>query len=149
MRYTSYDYGDRANYIRYIAKNHPQIHSEALEVISRVRQMMDTSSLKDLHKKYTEKYEFDVWVFIGLCLKHVYPEVYESGDTTVRLGLFTKPIADVLGIFESNASVRIAEARFHIQRPGGIRDIVDEIYNSLGEILALSPEINGQKSLFE
>lgn len=149
MRYTSYDYGDRANYIRYIAKNHPQIHSEALEVISRVRQAMDTSCLKDLHKKYTEKYEFDVWVFIGLCLKHVYPEVYESGDTTVRLGLFTKPIADVLGIFESNASVRIAEARFHIQRPGGIRDIVDEIYNSLGEILALSPEINGQKSLFE
>ena len=149
MRYTSYDYGDRANYIRYIAKTHPQILSEALEVISRVRQAMDTSCLKDLHKKYTEKYEFDVWVFIGLCLKHIYPEVYESGDTTVRLGLFTKPIADILGMFESNASVRIAEARFHIQRPGGIRDIVDEIYNSLGEILALSPEINGQKSLFE
>ena len=149
MRYTSYDYGDRANYIRHIAKNHPQIHSEALEVISRVRQVMDTSCLKDLYKKYTDKYEFDVWVFIGLCLKHIYPEVYEIGDTTVRLGQFTKPIADVLGIFESNASVRIAEARFHIQRPGGIRDIVDEIYNSLGEILALSPEINGQKSLFE
>ena len=149
MRYTSYDYGDRANYIRHIAKNHPQIHAEALEVISRVRQIMDTSSLKDLYKKYTDKYEFDVWVFIGLCLKHIYPEVYERGDTTVRLENFTKPIAEILGMFESNTSIRIAEARFHIRRNGGIRETVDEIYNNLGEILPLSPEINGQKNLFE
>ena len=116
MRYTSYDYGDRANYIRFVAKHYPEIHAEALDAISRVRQIMDTSSLKDLHKKYTEKYEFDSWVFIGLCLKHVYPDVYESGDTSVRIGLFTKTIADILGIFESNASVRISEARFHIRR---------------------------------
>lgn len=149
MRYTAYDYGDRANYIRHIAKHHPQIHSEALEVISRVRQVMDASCLKDLHKKYTEKYDFDVWVFIGLSLKHIYPEVYESGDTTVRLASFTKPVAEILGMFESNASLRIAEARFHIQRPGGIKEQVDEIYNNLGEILPLSPEVDFQKSLFE
>lgn len=137
--------------MRHIAKEYPAIHLEALAVISRVRKAMEINSLKSLKAKYLEKYSLDYWVFSALALKHIYPEIYESDDVNMRLEDFNKPVADILEQKESNMSKYINEARVRLKKLNGFKAEIDEIYNNLGEILPVSPEINfnKQQSLFD
>lgn len=149
MRYTSFDYGDRANYIRHIAKEYPSIHIEALGVIQRVRKVMEVNSLKSLKAEYLKNHTLDYWVFSALALKHIYPDVYDADDIIVRLEDFNKPVADVLGQKESNMSKYINEARVRLKKLNGFKDEVNEIYDILN-IMPVSPELNtGQINMFQ